>query len=223
MTKAHSQLCFNDIDLNKIPQQEIKRLLETQKKNNILCFNDIEATCTKEANLNEYYKQVRVYNFNDKIENVWLNYKTDSPAQVYNSSRFSFGFMLCKVKNKNKILYNNDNFGNIEKGQVIYLKLQFLKGLYKIAVAFEILDVDSINKVIEFSYVKGGNKTNGKQKLQFIDCLNGKTKIIHTSYYKSNFLLKDKILYPFFHAKITNEFHKNIKRLIFKNNSKKDS
>lgn len=213
-TNSNGQLCFYDIDLNKIPQQEIKNLLDIQQKNKIFCISDIEATCSTEENLDNYFKQVRVYNLNQNIESVWMNYNEDSPDKVFNSRKLSFGLMLCKNKGNNKIIYNNGSFGKLEKGQVIYLKLKFLKGLYKMAVAFEILNVDSINKTIEFSYVKGGSNTNGKQKIQFIDCKNGKTKIIHTSYYRSNFILRDRILYPFFHAKVTNEFHKNIKHLI---------
>lgn len=212
LSNLFSQDCLNDVDLNKIPQLEIRNLLTLQQKQNINCISDIEATCSENTSVTEFYKQIRVYKICDGIEHVWKNYSQDSPAKVYNTGKFSFGLMLCK--NPSKILYSDDNFGKIEKGQVIYLKLRFLKGLYKMAVAFEILEVDSVNKFIEFSYIKGGNKASGKQRVQFVDTKKGRTKIIHTSYYKSNILIRDKFLYPFFHAKITNAFHHNLRKII---------
>jgi hypothetical protein len=219
---AFSQACLKDIDLQKIPQQEIRTLLAVQQKQNILCINDIESSCMINTNMQHFYKQTRTYFLSDSIENVWQNYSSDNTSKIYNSQKFSFGLMLCKNNNDNKILYSNDSFDKLEKGQIIYLNLRLLKGLYKMAVAFEILNVDSSNKTIEFSYVKGGNKTNGKQKLQFIDYKNGKTKIVHTSFYKSHFVMRDRLLYPFFHAKVTNEFHSNLKKIIsFKHKYKK--
>ena len=213
---CNAQLCFNDIDLSKIPQKEIKDLLMLQYNCNIRCISDLEASYTMQQNAKDYYKQVRTYRLKESLESVWENYNNNSPTKIYTGSKFSFGLMLSKTKSNNSIMYNSDAFSKIEQGQVLYLKLDFLKGIYSMAVAFEITAIDSIKHTIEFSYVKGGCKASGKQTLQFEKCKNGETKITHTSLYKSKSTMRDMILYPFFHAKITNAFHRKLKNIIAK-------
>jgi hypothetical protein len=44
----------------------------------------------------------------------------------------------------------------------------------------------------------------------FTDEGNGNTRIVHRSYFRSNSRLRDAILYPFFHKRIVNRFHRNM-------------
>jgi hypothetical protein len=83
--------------------------------------------------------------------------------------------------------------------------------LYNLAVAFEIIAIDVLNREIIFSYVEGG-KSQGEQSIQFIDTKDGYTEIIHSTLFKSDSKFRDKFLYPKFHIKAINEFHKNILR-----------
>ena len=86
-------------------------------------------------------------------------------------------------------------------------------GIYNVPVAFEFITVDSVQKVIEFSYIEG-NKSSGVQQIKFLDMGGNRTKILHISYFKSNSPFRDRWLYPFFHIKIVNNFHRNMKRLL---------
>lgn len=212
--EGFSQECLVDIDMSKVPYKEVRNLIKVQQNCSVNCINDLKASCGAHQSLKEYNKQVKSYKINKPVNEVWANYIKESPSHVYNSKKFSFGLMLCKKNQQQKIVYSKDQFGNLDTGQVIYLKLKFLKGLYKMAVAFEIISIDTLAKKVELSYVKGGNKSDGKQVLQFVNKGNSETEIIHTSYYKSENKIRDKFFYPFFHGKVTNEFHRNFKRLM---------
>ena len=93
------------------------------------------------------------------------------------------------------------------------MNLKLLNGLYNLPVAFEITKIDEGNKMIEFSYLKGG-KARGAQVIQLMSTDRGYTKVVHKSYVQSHSKFRDKYLYPYFHNKIINEFHGNMRRLI---------
>ena len=82
-------------------------------------------------------------------------------------------------------------------------------GIYNLAVALEITKIDEQNKTIVFSYVNGG-KSKGEQILHFITTADGYTEIIHETLFRSDSKFRDKVLYPFFHNKAINEFHRNM-------------
>jgi hypothetical protein len=133
------------------------------------------------------------------------------PIKVMECRRVSFGVLLQKFPNN--IYYNHDSIDGIETGQVYFLNLKILKGICNIPVAFEIITVDTTEKIIEFSYIEG-NKSSGVQQIKFCDFGNDSTQIIHTSYFKSDSDFRDKRLYPFFHKKIVNDFHRNMRKLL---------
>jgi len=211
-----AQECLNDIDLSKIPYKEVRELVLSQKKSNIECIKDIKSSCSSDFKCSEYYKQIRNYSVDKSLETVWQNYSGSQTQRVYNSKKLALGLMLCKKNEKEKILYPSSNFGKLDTGQVIYLKLKFLRGILKMAVAFEINKIDTLKKTIEFSYVKGG-KSRGKQIIEFKETDKNKTSIVHTSFYKSSSKIRDRVLYPFFHSKVTAEFHENFKKVLCQN------
>ena len=210
---CYAQECLNDIDLSKIPYKEVRDLVISQKKSNVECIKDIKSSCSNDFNCSEYYRQIRNYKVDKSLNTVWQNYNGSETQKVYNSKKLALGLMLCKKNVNDRILYPNSNFGKLDTGQVIYLKLKFLKGILKMAVAFEINKIDTLNKTIEFSYVKGG-KSRGKQILEFRECEKNKTSIIHTTFYKSSSKIRDLVFYPFFHSKVTREFHNNFKKIL---------
>lgn len=211
-----AQECLNDIDLSKIPYKEVRALVISQKKSNIECIKDIKSSCSSDFKCSEYYKQIRNYSVDKSLQTVWQNYSGSQTHRVYNSKKLALGLMLCKKNGKEKILYPSSNFGKLDTGQVIYLKLKFLRGILKMAVAFEIDKIDTLNKIIEFSYVKGG-KSGGKQIIEFKESEKNKTSIVHTSFYRSSSKIRDRILYPFFHSKVIGEFHENFKKILCQN------
>jgi hypothetical protein len=202
--------------MSKIPFREVRDLITAQKNSKVECIKDIESSCNSNFNCKEFHKQTKNYKLEKSLKTVWENYCGNESQKVYNSKKLSLGLILCKKNVSNKILYPNSVFTKLDTGQVIYLKLKFIKGLLKMAVAFEINKIDTINKIIEFSYIKGG-KSRGKQILEFKEDKENKTTIVHTSYYKSQSKVRDFLLYPFFHSKVTDEFHKNFKKVLIQN------
>ncbi|MDN4165679.1 hypothetical protein QWY31_09205 [Cytophagales bacterium LB-30] len=208
-TKAQGQL--EDIDLFKIPQQKIREFIAQQKANDIHFFSEIKASV---YNFNEsihFRKHRRTYRLHDNTARVWEVYNMANPSESWKGKRVSFG-LVCSKKDS-ALIYRNGAFNGLETGQVFYINVGVMAGLENLAVAFEIVTIDPENKIIEFSYVKGG-KSEGIQRLQFIEKRNGHTKVIHTSLFKSDSYMRDRFLYPFFHSKVIKEYHKNMKRLI---------
>jgi hypothetical protein len=89
-----------------------------------------------------------------------------------------------------------------------------MRGLFNLPMAFEIINIDPVERLIEFSYIDG-NKARGKQTIQFTDNDDGRIRITHKSFFKSNSPFRDNLLYPYFHRKFIREFHRNMKQLIY--------
>jgi hypothetical protein len=95
------------------------------------------------------------------------------------------------------------------------MNLRLLKGILNVPVAFEIINIDPGKLVVELSYIEG-NKTRGKQTLHFFDNGDGRTRIVHMSYFKSDSFVRDAFFYPLFHKKFIREFHNVMKQNIVK-------
>jgi hypothetical protein len=116
-------------------------------------------------------------------------------------------------------MYGNEHdFTRIDTGQVFYINLRILGGLYNLAVGLEIINIDPVNKSITYSYVKGG-KSRGEQTIHFIPTIKGYTEIIHQTAFKSDSYLRDRYLYPYFHKIAINEFHRNMKKCVHKSSN----
>ncbi len=205
--QAVSQNSLNDIDLMKIPQKEIKKVILNQIEHEVVYFNDLQPSFTEGVDTSEFCVHRKTFLIEEEPSVVWGNYKRINPAKSWEGKMVSFGVLLSKYDSS--IMYREDSYSGIEVGQVFYLNLRLFKGIYNLPVVFEIISVDEINKVIEISYVEGG-KTRGRQKLKFIETTDGNTEIIHSTLFKSDSWLRDKLFYPHFHTKIIKEFHKNI-------------
>ena len=113
------------------------------------------STYHKGQDLKGYHMLESVYYLKELPEKVWKTYQNTSPAESWNGSMISFGLLLSK--SKNTVMYNNDKYySGIDTGQVFYVNLRIMKGLYNLAVGLEIINIDSTHKSITFSYLKGG-------------------------------------------------------------------
>ena len=208
---AQSQNAAGRIDMNRIPQKKVRTLVNTQfNDNNIQYFNQIRSTYQKGQDLKGYHMLESVYYLKELPEKVWKTYENTSPAKSWNGSMISFGLLLSK--SKNTVMYNNDKYySGIDTGQVFYVNLRIMKGIYNLAVGLEIINIDSTKKSITFSYLKGG-KSQGEQTIFFRTTKKGYTEIIHETAFKSGSFIRDRYLYPYFHKIAINEFHRNMKR-----------
>jgi len=202
----------NDIDLQQIPQKKVRALVADLQKDKNNGFCGLESTCRPGQKLNGYRELESNYHIHCDLMQVWESYTSISPAKSWNGKKVSFGLLISKYKNT--ILYRNeDQYEGADTGQILYINLKIIKGLYNLAVGFEIIDVDSMNRSISFSYMKGG-KSSGQQTICFKPSGNGYTEIFHHTSFKSKSHLRDRFLYPHFHKILINEFHRNMKNII---------
>ena len=209
--KVNSQICLNDVQLTRISHDKVQEYIGYQKESGILTFVEIKPSVQNDANIDEFFIHENVYGIKKGLEEVWNKYLHLNPRKTWNGKKVSLGLLFSKKEKR--IIYNDENLNKIDTGMVVYLNLKLIKGLINVATAFEIIKIDKVNKIIEFSYLSG-NLSSGLQRLQFMETPKGKTEIIHTSYYRSNNLAKNYLLYPYFHTRLTNEFHRNIKKMM---------
>ena len=212
---SFSGLCFGqmhlaDIEFDKVGCEQVEHYVQDQIRNNTETFSDVKASLEPTASTNGFCFHEREYVIRDSLSKVWSFYVHTNPSVAWNASRFSFAMLFSK--SDNQMIYPNGQVDGIDPGQVIYLNLNVFK-IKKLATAFEITTVDDKNKVIEFSYVED-NITHGKQQLTFTKLRKGCTKIIHRTYFKSESNLRDHFLYPYFHTRLTNTYHRNMKHLL---------
>lgn len=207
---------LNDINLFRIPQKKIREFIMRQKAENIKCFDDVKPTCIFGQDTSKFRFMEKTYLIKESLSRVWNSYHSVSPAKSWRGHIISFGVLFNKKTNK--VFYADDPIAGIDTNDVMYVNLRLLR-VYNLAVALEITKIDEKNKMIVFSYVNGG-KSRGEQILRFRTTKNGYTEIIHDSLFRSNSNFRDKVLYPFFHKKAINEFHRNMRHVIRKQDKK---
>jgi hypothetical protein len=210
-----AQYRMQDIDMNQIPQRKIRTLISELKRESSDMMDIPAPTYRLGQDIHEYWQLESKYRIREKPINVWETYLHANPAVSWNGRMVSFGLLVSEY---GKILmYRRDrNFARIDTGQILYINLRLLRGIYNLAVGLEIVNIDSVRKSITYSYLKGG-KSRGQQTISFNTTKEGYTQIIHHTAYKGDSYLRDRLLYPYFHRIAINEFHRNMKRAIIKN------
>ena len=206
-----AQICLNDVELDKISQDKVLEFVERQQDNGIQTFEEIKPSVQPNSDLKGYFIRENVYQVKKNVDKVWNNYLHISPNKSWNGKKVSFGFLFSKKEDR--IVYSDENISKIDTGMVVYINLRLMIGLINLATAFEIITIDKENKVIEFSYLTG-NDAVGKQRIQFFETAKGYTEILHTSFYRSYNYPMNHFFYPYFHTRVTNEFHRNLKKIM---------
>lgn len=208
----YAQMNLNEIDFQRIPQENVRKFIHEQIKQNHIYFRDLKATYRHGQDASLYRKHEKSYLIKATPEEVWEAYTTESPAVCWNGKRFSFGILISKKNNS--IMYKTDAYNGIQTGQVFFMKVGVMHNLETMAVGLEIITVDPDQKIIEFSYVNGGN-SRGVQQVELFETKNGNTRVFHRTLFVSDSKFRDKYLYPFFHERIIDEFHRNMRKRIF--------
>ncbi len=208
------QTSISSVEFDQIKQKKVKKIIIEQQKQEVHFFSELQVSVQCDDDLSEFTAYEKNYIVKENIDDVWSIYNNTSQTDVWDINRISVGMLVSK-KNKSIVYANQDLYG-MEEGLLYYLNLKVLNGIFNLPVVFKIIKVDPANRLFELSYLKGG-KAQGKQVIQLVDTENGYTKIVHKSYVRSNSKIRDKYLYPFFHNKIINEFHANMKKMILEN------
>lgn len=207
-----AQLAITDVESDKIGTKQVRNYLFSQQNNNIKLFQDFRVSWKNETDSSKFQTYSRVYIVKEKIEKVWETYVTTSPTEGWKSKKSSLG--LVYNRKNDQVLYPEDSIPTLTDSNLLFINLRLLKGLYKMATAFEITKVSDDENTIEFSYIETG-VSRGKQSIKLESTEEGYTRIVHTSVIQSDSKFRDKVVYPFFHNKIINEFHRNMKRIVF--------
>jgi hypothetical protein len=210
---GHGQNYLSDIAFDKIQDDAVDKYIKRQINKHTRTFEEVKPSLNVASTTEGYRFQERIYVLKDSVNRIWEHYVNTNPVDAWNAGKMNLGLLYSK--NEKVIIYQDEVASGIETGQLVYLNLNVLR-LKKIATAFEIINVNKEQKIIEFSYVED-NITRGKQQLHFFETGKGYTKIVHCSYFKSQSVLRDHFLYPYFHTRLTNTYHRNMKR-IYKSN-----
>ncbi len=195
----------NDVDLERITPKNLKKsLVKTQlfMVDNII---NLPTTCPRIKDSTHYFHNYTVY-FDAPIDSVWNAYNTVSPTKVWNSKIISFGFAYARADNQ--LYYEDEIIDHLEVGQIQFLSLRYLGGIFKLTNALELTKIDENSKSLQFCYMRYG-KSQGTQIIKLTE-ENGRTKVTHNTYYKSGSKFRDKRLYPYFHEITVKDLHENI-------------
>lgn len=198
---------MKSIEFDRIPQKGIHGFIHEQMSKNVLSPSDIKSTYTKGQDLSSYLNHEEIFKLPYPPEKVWEHYMKANPTKVWNGKMLSFGLMVSKYEDE--IMYIGEEYSEAKVGQVFYLTINVLGGLIKVPVAHEIIAIEPEKQYFELSYVDG-SKSIGKQRISFFRTGEGHTRIVHTTYYKSDSNFRDRYVYPYFHTKAISEYHHNM-------------
>jgi len=177
-----------------------------KKREKLKQLRKFKRSINKKSNLTGFSYHQKMYVVNADVETVWNAYTQAKPTDVWKGPLNTFKNSYSKEEDT---VYdvNDSVIPSIEMGMVFELNLRIAK-LMDVAVAFQITELDSVNKIIEFTYGKD-NKSHGRQRIVFTKDGN-QTIISHYSNFKSSSKFRDKHLYPLFHERCMDEFHANM-------------
>jgi hypothetical protein len=200
------------INLKEIHQRKVRKYIVSRSIDQMTDFSTIRASWKKDIHESDFHVIEKTFYVDNKLSDVWYGYRHTSPLAMWSGRSVRFGLLISKSSNSVSYI-DSYPFPEIDTGQVFFLNLRLIKGLFKIPVAFEIITIDREKQIMEFSYIDK-NRSLGKQTLFFFDNGDGTTKIIHRSFFKSGSAFRDGLLYPYFHKRFVDEFHRNMSHFI---------
>ena len=200
---------LSKINFTRINQKKVRDYIKSRSIDRMDDFSSIHSSWKEELKEADFHTDKKTFYLNCSLSDVWEGYRHANLIKSWSSHYVRFGLLIAK--HPDSVIYTNTVlYPDLDTGQVFFLNLKILKGLVHVPVAFEIIKIDPVKQMLEFSYLDD-NKSRGKQTLQFFNNGEGKTRIVHTTLFRSNSRLRDAILYPYFHHKFIREFHKTMK------------
>ncbi|MCB0840072.1 MAG: hypothetical protein KDD63_07380 [Bacteroidetes bacterium] len=160
--------------------------------------------------LSTYPVQEDRFDYSQDVESVWKHYIHKKPHEMWTGTLVKYLFTYSKTR-RSPYYAEDPSVPLIHEGMQLFCLLNLAGPLG--VVGMEVLKIDEDKKVIELAYIEGGIY-RGLQRMEFIEQINGHTRVIHTSYYKAEGLLGKLIPYAYFHKKTVGEFHQNMKNLL---------
>ena len=195
------------IDCDQMPYASMKKLLKKEGINSTSDIERLRPTCVAESEVDQFQYHIKTYFIDAPVEEVWEVYKTINPEEAWKGTIGSYAFMYSREDGK--IKYVSDEYPGIREGQIIFLNLRFLRGLFNIAVGQEVTEIDDENKIMKFCYLDN-NVSAGSQSFKLESTSDGRTMVIHQTNYRSDSKFRDERLYPVIHSLIIKEYHRSI-------------
>lgn len=195
------------IDCDQMPYSSMKKLLAREGIASTFDIERLQPTCVAEAEVDQYQYHIKTYFIDASVDKVWEAYKTIDPQDAWRGSIGSYAFMYSREDGL--IRYVSDNYPGIEEGQIIFLNLRFLHGLFNIAVGQEVTEIDDENQEMKFCYLDN-NVSAGSQSFRLKSTADGRTMVVHQTNYRSDSKFRDERLYPLIHSLIIKEYHRSV-------------
>lgn len=202
---------IEEIDFARIDRPQVRKLLTRNRLTSLTALSKLKSLPFDATSNRKFNKHYIEFVIQAARNSVWETYKTISPQQTWNGNMVSFGIMYSR--SKNCVTYPGDIYTGLESGQLLFLNLNLFAGFINLAVGHEVVEVDDINTAVTICYLEHGASI-GTQKFWLEEAPDNTTKIIHETWYTSGSWLRDKVLYPGFHAKAITEFHTNVKHQV---------
>jgi hypothetical protein len=197
-----------DIELDKIHPKKVKKFLVKYGLTTGNQFANLKPLCYNQSLDNTYHKHLQTFVIKKDIDTVWNTYATIHPNEAWNGNMISFGVQYSR--RSHNFQYLNDPYSGMEKGQVLVLNLKLLWGMLNIAVAHEVAEINTTERVIKLCYMPGG-ASEGSQWISLNETKEGFTEVVHLTFYKSKSKFRDTRLYPKLHTKAIAEFHDSVR------------
>ncbi len=207
-SSVFSQSNIDSVDLDKVLQKRKKKFIKNNYLKGVISFTDLFPKCYEEKDSSEYTVQNNIYFVEENINTVWSQYKNIGLEQSYGGQLVKFGFLYSKSKNK-LVYLKDEEYSGLQEGQILFIRLDLLKGFKKLVVAYEVTKVDDKNKIIQFCYMNNGI-SEGSQQIMLSETDTGNTKITHRTFFKSKSKFRDRRIYPGFHTRVVSELHQNL-------------
>lgn len=200
------------INLKAINQRKVRNYVHSREIDRMQDFSTIRPSCRKDDKESGFKMNEKIFYLKSRLSNVWNGYRQADPIKAFNGRNFRLELVIMK-NNKNVFYKNAASLPLIDTGQLYFFDIRILKGIVNVPMAFEIINIDDSRKVLEVSYIEG-NKASGKQQLCFYDNGDGRTRVVHRSYFKSHSWLRDTFLYPYFHRRLVREYHRKMEKFV---------
>lgn len=195
------------IDFSRIKQKKVRQLMQDNELESKADFSALETTCFEDKGVAGYSKNSKRFIVKAPADKVWAAYKQSKPNQCWIGKMVSFGVLFDT--DDTPLVYEDKEYTGMKVGQVIFIQLRLLKGLYKLAVAHKVVALDEDNMKLQICYLKRG-ASEGSQFIQLQATPEGYTEVIHDTYYKSKSKFRDKRIYPGIHEKVISAYHENV-------------
>jgi hypothetical protein len=207
-------LLLEGVDIDRIEDGKTKEKFQSYLKNLKTISErfdlDTDLNLSHSIQAKSYLLHEREFYLSAPISFVWKRYMDLDPREVFQGGFFDFHCMLS-LKDGRLFYANSWNVPKPEQGNVYFFGMNFF-GALSLSVGLQLKSINPDEYKIIFQYAPG-LKTRGEQVIQLIwDQIKQATLVKHTSTYKGQSAIRDRLFYPFFHTIAIERMHQNINK-----------